>query len=174
MKRKRKGDWMLTYTGRQFWPMDVRPGDIDIHDIARGLSMICRFGGHVTRFYSVAEHSCHVFDLCGTAVALLHDAPEAYIGDMVRPLKRQTPEFMEHEARIWWVIVKKFKLPPQIPDEVKDADNVMLMTERRDLQSFNRYSWGFGLESIRPVDIRVECWEPLRAEYEFLQRYTSL
>jgi hypothetical protein len=52
-----RGDWIQTATGRPFWPIDPRPEDIDIEDIAHALSMLCRFGGHCLRFYSVAEHS---------------------------------------------------------------------------------------------------------------------
>lgn len=55
--RQRRGDWMQTYTGRQFWPLDPLPEDVFIEDIAHALSMQCRYAGHVTRFYSVAEHS---------------------------------------------------------------------------------------------------------------------
>lgn len=60
---ERAGDWMQTFTGRQFWPMDPRPEDLDILDIAHALSLLCRFGGHCQRFYSVAEHSVHVSTL---------------------------------------------------------------------------------------------------------------
>ena len=84
------GDWMMTHTGRHVDPLNVRAEDICLEDIAFALSNLCRFGGHV-RFYSVAEHCVRV---CRAAppelqrAALLHDAAEAYIGDIIRPLKR--------------------------------------------------------------------------------------
>src|SRR4051812_20612492 len=90
-----RGDWMQTYTGRAFWPLDAQPEDVDPLDIAAALSMLCRYGGHVSRFYSVAEHCLLMSEAVApehALWALLHDATEAYMGDMVRPLKRQMPE----------------------------------------------------------------------------------
>src|SRR5690606_5290032 len=81
----RLGDWMQTFTGRAVYPLDLRPDDIDIQDIAHALSMQCRYAGHTRQFYSVAEHSVHVARWCrqyGPAAALeglLHDATEAYL-----------------------------------------------------------------------------------------------
>src|SRR5438128_12538670 len=84
-----RGDWMQTYTGRAFYPLDPRLDDICIEDIAHALSMLCRYGGQCQEFYSVAEHSV----LMSYAVnpqhalwALLHDATESYMGDLIRPL----------------------------------------------------------------------------------------
>jgi hypothetical protein len=89
--RDRRGDWMQTFTGRAFYPLDPRPEDIDPVDIAHALSLICRYGGHSSRFYSVAEHCVlmsHAVAPEHALWALLHDATEAYLGDMIRPLKR--------------------------------------------------------------------------------------
>jgi len=89
----RRGDWMTTATGRKVWPLDLRPDEVDLEDIAIALSNLCRFGGRCRQFYSVAQHSLWVADqvkelrpeleLC----ALLHDAAEAYVGDVVSPIK---------------------------------------------------------------------------------------
>src|SRR5689334_11513518 len=96
----RVGDWMMTLSGKRFWPLDPRPEDVDFRDIGHALSMICRYGGHVRRFYSVAEHSALLArwfeargDFTFAKYALLHDGTEAYIGDMVRQLKQFMPEF---------------------------------------------------------------------------------
>jgi hypothetical protein len=87
---KRKGDWMQTYTGRQFWPIDPRADEIDIVDIAHALSQQCRFAGHCKSFYSVATHSWHTSNVCNSENALwglLHDAAEAYLVDLPTPIK---------------------------------------------------------------------------------------
>ena len=95
---------MATYTGRRVNPLALKPEDIDIRDIAHALSQICRFNGHCKRFYSVAEHSWLVSRIAAREVAklhgagvgesaevaacgLLHDAGEAYLGDIIRPLR---------------------------------------------------------------------------------------
>jgi hypothetical protein len=90
----RTGDFMQTYTGRQYWPMDPRPHEVYIEDIAHSLSLQCRYAGHCIKFYSVAEHSVliarHLAATRAPEVAfagLLHDAPEAYCVDIPRPLK---------------------------------------------------------------------------------------
>ena len=82
MNVARRGGWIQTYTGRQFWPLDPRIEDIDIHDIAHALSHQCRYSGHCLRFYSVAEHSVLLsHHVAGEHMlwALLHDAWEAYL-----------------------------------------------------------------------------------------------
>ena len=79
-----------TFTGKLVDPFNPDPNTIDIIDIAHGLSNICRYGGQCSRFYSVAEHCCYVSDASpegSKLAALLHDASEAYIGDMIQPLK---------------------------------------------------------------------------------------
>lgn len=87
----RRGGWMQTYTGKAFYPLDPRPDEVCIDDIAHALSQIPRFGGHARRHYSVAQHSWHMSCLFGNPLlayqALLHDAQEAYLGDIVQPLK---------------------------------------------------------------------------------------
>src|SRR4051794_15527189 len=91
----RRGGWITTFSRRQFWPLDPHSDEIHIEDIAHSLSQQCRFGGHSRSFYSVAQHSCLVSALCKANDALwglLHDASEAYLGDIPRPLK-SLPEF---------------------------------------------------------------------------------
>lgn len=121
--------------------LDPRPEEIHLADIARGLSRIARFNGHTTVFYSVAQHSI----LCewiardrGLGVelqrlALMHDATEAYIGDLIRPVKQALPRYQEIEAGIWRAIAARFRLPAEIPAEIKAIDNAALATEKRDL-----------------------------------------
>ena len=151
MANPRIGDWMQTASARKFWPLDPHPEDIDISDIAHALSLICRFGGHCREFYSVAEHCVHVSLVAARlareagadaeesrAVALaglLHDASEAYLGDMIRPLKHQ-PEMAAYraaEVAVAQAIAERFGLPWPMHPEVKQADEVLLATEARDI-----------------------------------------
>lgn len=170
----RKGDWFQTYTGRPFWPLDPRPEDFNIMDIAHGLSNICRFGGHSRVFYSVAQHSVFVSHLAPGMEALLHDATEAYLGDMVRPLKGSMPEYQNLEHKVWAAIATAFGLPLVLPKEVKNADNLALVTERRDIMSPCSMRWSECLERITPHPALIEAWTPARAEVEFLNRYFDL
>ncbi len=135
----RLGDWIQTYTGQVFYPLDPRPEEIHIADIAHSLSMQCRFSGHVREFYSVAEHSVRVSIACPPEHAewgLLHDASEAYLIDLPRPLKRFSEMgrlYMEAESRVMSAVCERFGLSIQIPSIVERLDRVLLMTEKRDL-----------------------------------------
>jgi hypothetical protein len=130
--------YIQTVSGRKFFPLNPRAEDIDILDIAHALSMKCRFAGHCTSFYSVAQHSVLVsnllpphLQLCG----LLHDAGEAYFADIPKPIKMEYPEFSAIEDKIMYVVAAKYGFSwPEHP-EVKAADNAMLATEARDLLS---------------------------------------
>lgn len=105
----RSGDWIQTATGGQFWPMDPQPDEIDINDIAHALAMLCRFGGHCLRFYSVAEHSVllsHAVPPEHALWALLHDATEGYLVDMPRPIKAFLPGYKEAEAGIVRAVIE--------------------------------------------------------------------
>lgn len=187
---------MLTYTGRTFYPMDPQVEDIDPRDIAHALGMQCRYNGHVNRFYSVAEHCVKMSETFTdphlALWALLHDATEAYVGDMIRPLKRSMPEYVEAEDRVMVQIGVKFGLFTErgitglyangathaqaaaMPPEVKDADNRILLTERAVLLNVNGHSWGHGLEELEPLDVQIECWTPGLAEHMYLNRLNSL
>jgi len=166
--------WFLTHTGRQFWPLDARVDEIHLEDIAHGLSHICRFGGHCRHFYSVAQHSVLVsraVPMQLRMLGLLHDATEAYIGDMVRPLKLQMPEFNAVEDKLWAVIAKKFDLPVVLPPEIKHADNAALMAERRDLFDASSYPWGI-VET--PLPDHIDPMPPDEAKTFFLNEYFKL
>lgn len=178
----RKGPWFLTFTGRQIYPFDMRAEDIDIADIAHSLSLQCRFNGHCREFYSVGLHSIYVaYHLPQELkfVGLLHDATEAYVGDMIRPLKRAIPEFERIETEIWYAICERFRLPYQtLPREVKEADSRMLMTERRDLLTANPAKWEedqvAGGEGIEPYGTKIRLIPPEWTEEEFLVLFNDL
>ncbi len=86
--------WIQTFTGRRFWPLGARAGDVDVRDIAHALALKCRFNGHCRVFYSVAEHSVRVsrvMEVGGRKMAmwgLMHDAAEAYLADLGGPIKK--------------------------------------------------------------------------------------
>jgi hypothetical protein len=119
---------ITTLSGIRFWPLLPNPGDILVEDIAHALAHQCRFGGHASKFYSVAEHSVHVSELCPVQDALwglLHDASEAYLIDLPRPLKL-LPEFApyrEAERQLQRAVAARFGLPEDQPASVTEADD---------------------------------------------------
>lgn len=172
--------WIQTYTGRQFWPLDPRPEDVDILDIAHHLSNACRFAGAVHKFYSVAQHSVLVSEIVPKEMALvglLHDAPEAYMGDLVKPIKshRDFYEYVRYEKQLWYAVTAQFGLPEHIPDEVHEADGRALVTERRDLLPPRPPGWE---QTARgdwdPLDLSIIPLQPERAEECFLRRYEEI
>lgn len=173
---ERKGNWILTWTGKQFWLTDPRPEDVCIEDIAHALSNICRFGGHSKRFYSVAEHSMSVANGVPASVkawGLMHDAAEAYVGDVTSPLKRSIgmEGYAEIENRILMTIFERFGLAAGkelwLPKAVKEVDFKMLMTERRDLMPVSPHKW---LAESEPFDWNISLKDRFNAviEQEFL------
>lgn len=166
--------WIQTYTGKQFWPFDPKPDDIDIIDIAHSLSLQCRFNGHCRTFYSVAEHCVRLSYIVPEEDALwglLHDATEAYLCDVPRPIKRELPHYKEMEDRMLERIAVVFSLPWPIPESVKHADNVMLATEKRDLMAAPPASWELGVSPLEGVVVPIS---PTQAEADFLARYEEL
>jgi hypothetical protein len=119
----------------------LTPRDIDIKTIAHALSNLCRWGGHTDRFYSVAQHSVIVANLCCDPndepdlyrCALLHDATEAYLVDLPRPIKHAMPDYQRLESLVWEVIAEAFGLPRQMPPEVERADRLALRWEAESL-----------------------------------------
>lgn len=170
-----RGDWMQTYTGARFYPLDPRPEEIDIVDIAHALSLLCRYGGHVERFYSVAEH-CVMMSLAvapqHALAALLHDATEAYVVDVPRPLKRQLPGYQAIEAGVWRAVALHFDLAFELPIDVHAADNRILLTERAALMP-RAERWGID-DEFTPLPVAIEGWAPALAEERYLARFTEL
>lgn len=169
--------WIQTYSGKRFDLLNPDARMVDILDIAHALSNLCRFNGHVTRFYSVAQHSVLVSSLAGPEHALcglLHDATEAYVGDMVRPLKQLIPNFRTFEDRIWHAVAARFGLPSILPPIVKHADNVALVTERRDLLRPSGHRWDIALEAVPPAPDRIVPMPPAAARAAFIDRFARL
>lgn len=176
----RVGDWMQTAHGRKFWPLDPRPDEVHIDDIAHALSHMCRFAGHCREFYSVAEHSVRVSWLAGDAdrmlarAALLHDAAEAYIVDVPRPLKRFLPGYKEAEERVARAIERRFDLESGILDHpaVKHWDETLLATEARDIMGGE--SAGKWCLRAAPDATRIDPWTSAQARARFLERFANL
>jgi 5'-nucleotidase len=166
-----RGDWMQTATGRQFWPMDPRPHEVFIEDVAHALAMICRFGGHCSRFYSVAEHSVLIARAAAPEHklwALLHDAAEGYIGDKIRPLKPYLGGYREAEQRIMRAICVRFNLQLDLPPSIKALDLALLMDERDQAMVEPPQAWDV---DVAPLGVKLEFWSPARAKREFLSAF---
>lgn len=137
--------FLPTCTGRRVHLVNPQPEEIDIEDIAHALSHTCRFAGHVPVHFSVAQHSVLVSELLGkhgpdvALWGLLHDASEAYLHDLTRPLKRALQDdshgwkYGELERRMMAAICVRFRLHSAMPPLVKAADNAVLAAELRDL-----------------------------------------
>jgi len=123
---------ITTLSGRQIDPFNLRTKDIDIQDIAHSLAMQCRYNGHTRRFYSVAEHSVLVSQVLPDEHklwGLLHDATEAYIGDMVSPVKGRMTDFKKLEQQIEKAVAERFGLTSAMPEIVHGADKHILSLE---------------------------------------------
>lgn len=169
----RIGSWMQTYSGLKFWPLDPREDEVDIRDIAHSLSMQCRYGGHSLRFYSVAEHSVHMARMVSpenALWALLHDAAEAYVADVPRPLKRHLPGYKEVEARVMASICDHFDLAHEMPAEVHEADERILSDEIH--QNMESMEWHNRHAS--PLGVALEFWTPPVAELYFMDAFRKL
>jgi len=175
---KRQGDWAQTYTGKEFWPLDPRPNEVDIRDIAHALSLQCRFNGHCESFYSVAQHSILVSKLVRPSEALpglLHDATEAYMGDIVRPLKIFLPNIKKIEEKLERVIFEHFDIGDYDRREVHHADNLALLMEMRDLMKKPPRAWNEMKEYGNQIPIRrIRPFSPRKSERLFLERYRQL
>jgi len=167
-------EWIQTAAGRKFYPLDPRAEDIDIEDIAHALSLNCRFNGHCRTFYSVAEHSVRVSRLLTGDEALwglLHDASEAYLTDLPRPVKAQMPAFRDWEDKLEKIIIEHFGLNWPMPEAVKTADDRLLSTEARDLMAEPPEVWSWGAAVLEE---RIEPWTWEDAKRAFLARFEQL
>lgn len=172
--------WIVTHSGRQFDFHNPTPDMVCIEDIAHALSMSCRFGGHTQYHYSVAQHSVNVARLVPDEhklVALLHDATEAYIGDMVSPLKVIMPEFKKKEQQIWEVITEKFGVAVEMDPVIKWADLQMLRIEREFLIPQSE-EWTCLKDVAREVNMATGFEMTLQlsqidAKYDFLHAFAK-
>ncbi len=183
------GTWIETFTGKQFFFAEPRAEDVDIRDIAHSLSRQCRFGGHTRVFYSVAEHSVLAVSVLKDQgrwgeitqmYALLHDAAEAYICDLPRPIKSRLRTYCAMEKRIQRVIWEAMGLPAPTADEeiaIKAADAILLGLEGRELMH-NVGGWAPSIPNAiserMSADLRLRGLAPAEAEKEFLDMFYAL
>lgn len=169
--------YVSTFLGNRFYLTRPHIDDIAIEDIAHGLAYQCRFNGQTSAFYSVAQHSLMVMELVPAEhrfAALLHDAAEAYLGDMVKPLKNLFPEFSAIEAQVMAIIGEKFGVELAHPAPcIKQADLVALATEKRDLMPHSTEPWSY-LAEIEPLTSVIEPISPGEAKQAFLDAYRRL
>ncbi|KKL05677.1 hypothetical protein LCGC14_2603650 [marine sediment metagenome] len=180
---------IVTYTGKVFDLLKPKPEMVCIEDIAHSLAYQCRYTGHVKLFYSVAQHCVLMAKnegLPGDPLKkLLHDAAEAYIGDMARPWKQlllinipskgfDTVSYFE--CKIQKVIGEALGVDLSHSAEVEKSDNIMLATEIRDLMPKmpSDFAWGVVLSSIVAVKEIINPWRPECAEERFLNTYHQI
>lgn len=165
-------NYILTHTGKRFDLLEPDADMIDPRDICHSLAHLCRFNGHTREFYSVAQHSCIVAELVPEEyklAALLHDATEAYLGDMTRPLKQWMPDYRGFEEVIWMRVCERFDLALELPASVHRADLIALATERRDLMPSDPAIWDC-LVGIEPMVETIRPWSVAEACNTFHQR----
>lgn len=173
---------IMTASGNYFNFEDPDPDSFSIEDIAYALSNTCRYGGHCKPFYSVAQHCVYVSHHvpAGFALhALLHDAQEAFVGDIPSPLKRMLPEFKIIEKRCEEAVMRKFNVHDSIESytRVKEADLIALRSEREVLLPKGEEGdawWWVVEEGIEISDQPIVPLFPDEAEALFLERFEEI
>lgn len=183
--------WILTYTGKHFDLLDPQPDMVCIEDIAHSLSCQCRFVGHTEQFYSTAQHSVNVMkevyardystEKLTLIWALLHDSPEAYIGDWSSPLKRalslsSSLELQTMETKIMLAIAHALGISVIISHteikKIESVDRDLLVTEAAQLLNADTSEWNDCGKPIPTLSIRPLNW--LNARRHFLYTYRQL
>lgn len=176
----RKGTFISTYSGQKFWPADPREDEVNIEDIAHALSLMCRGNGHVKHFYSVAQHSIFCAEeakLRGYServqlACLLHDASEAYISDITRPVKKMLPLYLDMEKNLQSLIENVYGIGDLTEDEekqVKLVDDTILRYELSDLLDTHDYN---DLELVGDYDFSFRMMN--ETEEEFIDLFNRL
>jgi 5'-deoxynucleotidase YfbR-like HD superfamily hydrolase len=173
--RRIVGPTIALQSGEYFDFLDPAASRFTIEDIAHALAHICRFTGHVHTYYSVAQHSVHVSRIvpawCALA-GLLHDAAEAFVGDVSKPLKDLLPDYRIIETRVEQAVLDRFGLSLPLPLEIKEADITMLATEQRQLMT-NGDTWHH-THGRQPLDMKLPYMPPKIAKQAFLDRFAEL
>ncbi len=169
---------ITTLSGKFFDILKPEEYEYDIEEIATALSNLCRYTGHVNTFYSVAEHSVLVSRIVPERLALaglLHDASEAYLGDVSSPLKKLLPEYKRIEDRVQRAISGAFGITEGLDHpEVHAADKRMYWQERQSVANngVKDTLWHQDLRATRKVE--AMGMSPLMARRMFIKRYREL
>ena len=178
--------WIQTYSGIKMWPLEPDEDTILLPDIAHALSFQCRFGGHSSRFYSVGQHCILVSDLCAkygenvkTQLAgLLHDATEAYLVDLPRPVKLQMPDYKVIEAKLEKCIANRFKLSHADFASVKKYDEIALAVEAEKLMCPIHPEWNTsGVQDMNAdgnYGLLAGYLSPEECEIQYLKKFKEL
>jgi hypothetical protein len=175
-----RGPFMPTFTGLRFHPRDPRAEEIDLRDIARGLSRQCRYAGQVRcGFLSVAEHSVLVSQLVPSVAALLHDAAEAYLSDIPRATKSELPHYLTLEARAMRAIAARFGFDTAETEEIRAADDAVAYLEStvapgRGFDAANNLTDSRQDGVAARAGLRIRGLDPDAAEALFLARFEAL
>lgn len=172
----RGGAWINVFSGNYFYPLEPLPEEIHIEDIAHALSLVRRFNGHTRVGYSVGQHSLLASQIVPPQDALwglLHDASEAYISDVSRPVKPHIVNYREIEDRLMRCVAERFDLPWPMPPSIKWADDVLVCTERRDLMNPGP-NWGPWCDGVELLQERIIPMQEATVEYLFLHRFEEL
>lgn len=171
-----RGEWMQTYSGVMWYHSDPKATEVKIEDISHALSLMCRFAGHTSKFYSVAEHSCRVCKLLPPELqlwGLLHDGSEAFCVDVPRPLKYSPgmEGYKYYESLTMKAICDRFGMSWPEPPAVKQADTRLLLTEQRDLMGRQVKPWK---DMVKPLPDVIKPWTPIVAERRFMKLFKQL
>lgn len=171
----RKGPTITLASGKTFDLLDPHGSEFDIEDIAHGLAHVCRYAGQCRAFFSVAEHSILVSKAVHDFAfeALMHDAAEAFIGDITRPLKQLLPDYKAIEAEVEAAITERFSLRPAARPIVKEADLRVLAAEQEQVMASGCASWA-AEAGIIPAAVKVQSYMPQQAKALFLERFNQL
>ena len=182
------GAWMETSTGRVVYPLNLKPADVCLEDVAHHLSAVCRYNGATRRHYSVAEHSVLValhLEADGWAGAptrllnaLLHDAAEAYLQDVIGPIKSSFPLMAAAERSALLAVHEALRVPyidsAMIRGEIKLVDRRICLDERAALLPRHDPRKRWGVDRLEPLGVEVKGLPARRAKALFLRTFARL
>lgn len=179
IEKEKCTSYMQTFSGNHIYFNDIDDGSITVEDIAHSLSMTCRYNGHSSQFYSVAQHSMLVAAACSPKArlyGLMHDATEAYLGDMVNPLKDIFPSFVAFENALMIKIAKVLgvHMDDEIVEEVKYYDKAILFDEFAALLNPAPDTTVFVQQGYKPIGCKILSERPLDFKRQFINTYRDL